>query len=77
MKLTTASLITVFGILAVAVTSAKAQLPPRWTPQECDEAFSSTLGDCILAHPKDPSNPERMECVRFREGVWGSCYFNP
>ncbi|KAF9926346.1 hypothetical protein FBU30_004043 [Linnemannia zychae] len=75
MKSTTASLIAAIGMLAVALTSVNAQGDPVCI-KRCDEAFSAPLGDCILAHPKQPKNPERKQCVEDAHYKWVNCLEN-
>ncbi|KAG0295001.1 hypothetical protein BGZ96_012772 [Linnemannia gamsii] len=75
MKLNTTSLIAVVGMLAVAITSVNAQ-GDAVCIKKCDEGFSAPLGDCILAHPKRPKNPERKQCVADVYFWWVNCLEN-
>ncbi|CAO3568018.1 unnamed protein product [Mortierella alpina] len=69
MKSSTASLIAIVGMLAVGLTSVNAQGDPVCI-KKSDEAFSESVGPCILAHPKKPSNPERQQCVSDAYDKW-------
>ncbi|KAG9319159.1 hypothetical protein KVV02_000628 [Mortierella alpina] len=73
MKVATSSLISVFGILALAVISTNAQFHPPVDKKACDEKYSLELGNCISAHPKDPSNPERAKCTIASRDKWNFC----
>ncbi|KAF9131471.1 hypothetical protein BGW39_001784 [Mortierella sp. 14UC] len=75
MKLSTASLIAVIGMLAVTLPSVNAQGDPVCI-KTCDEGFSAPLGACILAHPKRPKNPERKQCVADAYSQWVNCLEN-
>ncbi|KAF9128690.1 hypothetical protein BG015_004303, partial [Linnemannia schmuckeri] len=75
MQLSTASLIAVVGMLAVTLTTVSAQGDPVCI-KRCDEAFSAPLGDCILAHPKEPKHPERKQCVGDAHYQWRDCLEN-
>ncbi|KAF9559065.1 hypothetical protein EC968_006741 [Mortierella alpina] len=69
MKSSTASLIAVLGMLAIGLTSVNAQGDPVCI-KKADEAFSESVGSCILAHPKKPRNPERKKCVEEVYSKW-------
>ncbi|KAF9922429.1 hypothetical protein FBU30_007435 [Linnemannia zychae] len=71
----TASLIAIIGVLAVVLSSVNAQGDPVCI-KRCDEAFSGPLGDCILAHPNRPKNPERQKCVGDAYYEWKDCLEN-
>ncbi|KAF9965826.1 hypothetical protein BGZ70_004026 [Mortierella alpina] len=69
MKSSTASLIAIVGMLAIGLTSVNAQGDPVCI-KKADEAFSTTIGPCILAHRKKPRHPERKECVSKAYDKW-------
>jgi hypothetical protein len=75
MKLSTATLVVVVSMLAMTLTSVNAQGDPVCI-KTCDEKFSATVGDCILAHPKKPKNPERKKCVDDVYFDWVNCLEN-
>ncbi|KAF9283680.1 hypothetical protein BGZ68_005212 [Mortierella alpina] len=75
MKSSTTLLIAVVAMLTVGLTSVTAQGDPVCI-KKCDEPFSETIGNCILAHPKKPRHPERRKCIDEVYYKWVDCLEN-
>ncbi|KAF9946609.1 hypothetical protein BGZ72_000188 [Mortierella alpina] len=63
------------NMVAIGLNSVNAQGDPVCI-KKCDEAFSESVGTCILAHPKKPKHPERKECVADVYNTWVNCLEN-